>query len=263
MKKSILFFLLVFIASFIQAQTVKQTTSKQDTVTTEDGLKYIVLDKGNGDKAEAGMEVAVNYSGYLLDGKEFDSSYKRGKPIKFVLGQGQVIRGWDEGIALMHVGDKFRLIIPPELGYGERAAGMIPANSTLIFDTQLMSVEKPKLSLADTLLMAIFSKGVDSAVTKFHEIMKTDSSKYNLDEDALSTLGYKLMRSNYKEPAVKILELNAEIHPKSANVFVTLAQAYMYLGENKKAEDACEKALKNDPKDARAEEMLTRLKSEK
>ena len=105
-------------------------------------MKYIVIEKGNGLKAEAGKQVSVNYVGYLTDSTEFDNSYKRGNPIKFILGKGQVIKGWDEGIALMNVGDKLRLIIPPELGYGETGAGngVIPPNATLIFDTQLMGV---------------------------------------------------------------------------------------------------------------------------
>ena len=81
----------------------KNTSAGKDTVTTKSGLKYIVLKKGHGEKAAAGKEVSVNYIGYLLDGSEFDNSYKRGKPFKFILGEGKVIKGWDEGIALMHV----------------------------------------------------------------------------------------------------------------------------------------------------------------
>ncbi len=138
--KKIFIAIILLTSAFVSAQAVQ----KHDTVTTPSGLKYIVIEKGSGVKAQAGKEVAVNYTGYLPDGKIFDSSYKRGKPIKFILGNGVVIKGWDEGIALMHVGDKFRLIIPPKLGYGANGAGIIPPNSTLIFDTQLMSVSKPK-----------------------------------------------------------------------------------------------------------------------
>lgn len=110
----------------------------KDTTTTKSGLKYIIVSKGTGAKAEEGKPVSVHYTGRLLNGKIFDSSIDRGEPITFNLGVGQVIKGWDEGIALMKVGDKFRLIIPPNIAYGERSMGSIPSNSTLVFDVELM-----------------------------------------------------------------------------------------------------------------------------
>ncbi len=115
-----------------------------DTITTESGLKYIVVER-NPDtsvaKAESGKSVRVHYSGFLLDGRLFDSSKKRNEPISFTLGKGMVIKGWDEGISLMRVGDKLRLIIPPQLGYGESGRGGIPPNATMIFDVELVSVQ--------------------------------------------------------------------------------------------------------------------------
>lgn len=115
----------------------------KDTLVTPSGLKYIVVQKGKDDapKAEAGKNVSVHYSGYLLSGKMFDSSVERGSPFQFGLGQGQVIKGWDEGIALMKVGDKMRLIIPSTLGYGPNGAGgVIPPDATLVFDVELIAV---------------------------------------------------------------------------------------------------------------------------
>ncbi|PWA09282.1 peptidylprolyl isomerase [Flavobacterium laiguense] len=109
---------------------------------TESGLRYQFIQKGDGKKAESGKTVAVHYEGSLENGKVFDSSYPRKKPIEFRLGQGQVIEGWDEGIALLRVGDKARFVIPSELGYGSRGAGgAIPPNATLIFDVELMEVK--------------------------------------------------------------------------------------------------------------------------
>lgn len=117
----------------------------KDTLTTASGLKYIVVERTKNPeaaKAEAGKTVQVHYTGMLTDGRIFDSSVERGAPLPFALGQGQVIRGWDEGIALMKVGDKLRLIIPPTLGYGENGAGgVIPPNATLIFDVELMGIQ--------------------------------------------------------------------------------------------------------------------------
>ncbi|HEX8269071.1 MAG TPA: peptidylprolyl isomerase [Flavobacterium sp.] len=109
---------------------------------TESGLRYKFIQKGNGKKAENGRTVAVHYSGSLENGKVFDSSYTRKKPIEFPLGQGNVIEGWDEGIALLQVGDKARFVIPPDLAYGTSGAGgVIPPNATLIFDVELMEVK--------------------------------------------------------------------------------------------------------------------------
>lgn len=113
-----------------------------DTVTTATGLKYIIWKKGRGTKAEAGDNVSVHYAGRLLSGASFDNSYDRGKPFDFPLGGGRVIKGWDEGIAYLHVGDSATLIIPANLGYGSADRPTIPANSTLIFDVQLMDVKR-------------------------------------------------------------------------------------------------------------------------
>jgi len=106
---------------------------------TPSGLRYKILQEGNGKQATKGANVSVHYKGQLLDGTVFDSSYKRKEPIDFPVGVGQVIAGWDEGILLLKVGDKARFVIPSNLGYGERGAGgVIPPNATLIFDVELM-----------------------------------------------------------------------------------------------------------------------------
>jgi FKBP-type peptidyl-prolyl cis-trans isomerase len=104
------------------------------------GLKYVDLTVGTGTIAEPGMNVSVHYTGWLTDGTKFDSSLDRGQPITFRLGAGQVVRGWDEGIAGMRVGGKRKLTVPPELGYGPGGRGPIPPNSTMLFDVELISV---------------------------------------------------------------------------------------------------------------------------
>lgn len=108
---------------------------------TANGLYYIEEIAGTGKQAMAGKKVKVNYTGYLLDGTKFDSSLDRGIPFEFTLGQGQVIPGWDEGVALMKEGGKAKLIIPSKLGYGPRGAGQsIPPNASLVFDVELVEV---------------------------------------------------------------------------------------------------------------------------
>ena len=113
-----------------------------EAMTTDSGLQYIEETAGSGRQAVAGDKVFVHYTGMLEDGTKFDSSRDRGEPFDFVLGRGQVIPGWDEGIALMAVGGKGRLIIPSELAYGDRGAGgAIPPNATLTFDVELIDVQ--------------------------------------------------------------------------------------------------------------------------
>ena len=109
---------------------------------TESGLRYQIIQKGTGKQAEKGKKVSVHYQGALENGQVFDSSYKRKQPIDFTLGVGRVIEGWDEGIALLQVGDKARFVIPSYLGYGSRGAGgVIPPDATLVFDVELMDVK--------------------------------------------------------------------------------------------------------------------------
>lgn len=110
-------------------------------VTTPSGLKYVDQTVGTGDVAVAGKNVSVHYTGWLENGKKFDSSVDRGQPFSFPLGAGRVIKGWDEGVQGMKVGGKRKLTIPSDLGYGSRGAGgVIPPNATLIFDVELLGV---------------------------------------------------------------------------------------------------------------------------
>lgn len=109
---------------------------------TKSGLRYQIIQKGDGQAAVAGKMVSVHYKGQLADGTVFDSSYKRNAPLDFQVGVGQVIPGWDEGICLLNVGDKARLVIPSDLAYGAAGAGgVIPPNATLVFDVELMDVK--------------------------------------------------------------------------------------------------------------------------
>lgn len=130
-----------------EEQARKQADQEIDEIAmgfdkTESGLRYKIINKGDGAKAEKGKTVSVHYKGMLPNGKVFDSSYERKQPIDFALGMGQVIAGWDEGIQLLQVGDKARLVIPSHIAYGSAGAGgVIPPNATLVFDVELVAVK--------------------------------------------------------------------------------------------------------------------------
>ena len=108
---------------------------------TDSGLKYEAITEGNGKSAEAGQLVTVHYTGWLTNGNKFDSSKDRNDPFRFKLGAGNVIRGWDEGVAGMKICGTRKLTIPPQLGYGSQGAGgVIPPNATLVFEVELLEI---------------------------------------------------------------------------------------------------------------------------
>lgn len=141
--KQLIYFCFIFFISYSKA------FAQGDTITTESGLKYVLLKKGKGKKAYKGAEVKVHYVGTLADGKKFDSSYDYGKPYKFIVGNKDVIPGWDEGVLLMSEGEKGVLIVPSNMGYGKKGVKdedhpgsyAIPPNSTLVFEMYLVKVK--------------------------------------------------------------------------------------------------------------------------
>jgi len=134
----------IFVWSLTAAATLSAGSQPLLLAKMEENVSQLKIENikvGTGDEAVNGKKVTVNYVGTLTDGKKFDSSYDRKQPFSFVLGKGQVIKGWDEGVAGMKVGGQRKLTIPPSLGYGSRSVGSIPANSTLIFEVELLKVE--------------------------------------------------------------------------------------------------------------------------
>ncbi|MDQ7000286.1 MAG: FKBP-type peptidyl-prolyl cis-trans isomerase [Mariprofundus sp.] len=145
------------------AAFLAENGKKEGVTTTESGLQYEVITQGDGAKPKATDKVTVNYRGTLIDGTEFDSSYKRGKPVTFPLNG--VIKGWTEGVQLMNVGSKYKFVLPAELAYGERGAGgKIGPNSTLVFEVELLGIGEPKpADAAATDKEATTAKAADEA----------------------------------------------------------------------------------------------------
>ena len=252
------------ILALIIAFSVTIFAQSSDTITTKSGLKYLILSKGNGVHAQLNKNVEVHYTGYLTDGKVFDSSVERGDPIEFILGTGQVIAGWDEGIAIMNVGDKFRLIIPSNLGYGEKGAGkVIPPNSTLIFDVELISIGVPKPSITEALMDLVLADSIPAAINKYYDLKKNNFNDYNFKESQLNGFGYQLLQVGKIDQAIAIFKLNIESYPESANVYDSLGEAYMVKGNKEEAIMNYEKSLKLNPKNKNAEDNIKKLKDSK
>ncbi|MDE2844391.1 MAG: FKBP-type peptidyl-prolyl cis-trans isomerase [Chloroflexota bacterium] len=133
----------IWTIAILLALALVACSQSESMTTTESGLQYEVLASGDGESPSLGDIAVVHYTGWLTDGTKFDSSVDRGDPFEFPVGQGRVIQGWDEGVALMQVGDKWKFTIPSELAYGERSIGngLIPANSTLVFEVELLDVK--------------------------------------------------------------------------------------------------------------------------
>jgi tetratricopeptide (TPR) repeat protein len=234
-----------------------------DTVTTSSGLKYIIKKHGNGRKAETGKAAEVHYTGWLIDGKKFDSSRDRDETFEFTLGAGKVIKGWDEGIALMRVGDKFRFIIPPELAYGDKGAGeLIQPGATLIFDVELISIHSPKKPIADTLLEVILNYGgIKKAKELYYELKDEYENLYNFKESQLNILGYRLLQVGLNKEAIEIFKINVEQYPDSFNVYDSLGEAYMINGDKELAIKNYEKSIKLNPDNENGKKMLEKLKA--
>ncbi|MDB5033940.1 MAG: peptidylprolyl isomerase FKBP-type [Chlorobi bacterium] len=228
-----------------------------DTITTASGLKYIITHHGAGTKAAEGNVVLAHYTGTFLDGKVFDSSRERNEPFAFTLGRHQVIRGWDEGFGLLRVGDRATLIIPPGLAYGNMDRGPIPANSTLIFDVELVDLKSR--SVADEVEKALEAKGIDGARAAFGKEKRSKDSY--LSEAQMNSLGYKLLNAKRIKEAIAILQLNADAFPKSANVYDSLGEAFMAGGNAKLATANYRKSLELNPQNTNATDMLKKLKA--
>jgi thiol-disulfide isomerase/thioredoxin len=239
-------------AAFVLAGLLRAETDAAFT-TTASGLKYAVTSPGSGAQPAAGQVVIAHYTGTLPDGTVFDSSRERNTPFAFTLGRKQVIKGWDEGFALLRVGDKATFLVPPELAYGDKQRGSIPPNSTLRFDVEL--VELKGRALADLLQDTIDTAGLEAAKMKFAEARAAKFAGLHLSESQLNGLGYRYLGKEGKlAEARTILQWNVELFPVSAKV-------YDSLGDRAAALANYAKSLELDPKNRNAEKFLAEIKA--
>jgi FKBP-type peptidyl-prolyl cis-trans isomerase len=230
-------------------------------VTTASGLTYVITSRANGRRPKIGETVLVHYTGTLVDGTKFDSSQDRQEPIAFPLGRGAVIKGWDEGIAQLGIGDSAVLIVPPQLGYGEKGAGgVIPPNATLVFVVKLVDVKGEALS--EVLLKIIDDRGIDAAVAEYRRLKERGFGDLYTSEGDINDLGYRLLSRKRVPEAIEILKLNVEAYPASANVYDSLGEAYAVSGNKPLAIQNYEKSLSLDPSNANAAMMLKKLKGQ-
>lgn len=227
--------------------------------TTDSGLKYVITSKGTGPAAKPGQVAIVHYVGTFMDGSLLDSSRKRGQPFVFTLGMGRVIRGWDEGFALLRVGDQATFIVPPDLAYGPQRRGPIPANSTLRFDVELLDLKD--YALAEALSQSVESRGLEAAQRLFAELKAENFKDLYVNEGQLNGLGYSLLSQKKFPEALAFFQWNAELFPESANVYDSLAEGYAKNGQPDLAIQNYERALAIDPKNANAAKELARLKA--
>jgi hypothetical protein len=240
------------------AATAAAATLTSDTVRTESGMTVILHTRGTGRQAKAGDLAVVHYTGRLDNDTVFDSSVER-TPFSFRLGKGQVIKGWDEGIAMLRTGDRATLVIPAHLAYGERALPQIPANSRLTFEVELLELHEK--TVGDTIRAVLDSEGVPAAQKLYTKLRKDRFSGYYLSEDELNRLGYEYLGAKKVNEAIAIFRMNVRAFPKSGNVYDSLGEALMASGDNEGAIANYKRSLELDPKNTNAVEMLKKLQT--
>jgi len=250
---------LLFIISF-WVYVITVSAQSVDTISTNSGLKYFIVNEGEGEKVEEGKEVTLHGIGTLENGEVFWETRKSNSPFHFVTGTNSVIKGVEEGVSKMRVGDRWIFILPPEIAYGERQRGPIPPHSTLIFDYEVLDVTSPKKSIVDTLYSVIESDGINNALDLYTEL-KTQNDVFNFRSDQLNGLGYKFITEDKLELAKVIFEINTKDHPNDFNVWDSLGEVYMLLGEKELAIESYKKSLELYSGNSNAKEKIRELKA--
>jgi hypothetical protein len=251
----------------VDAQTKRRPTKRRPTavpcvscaaVTTPSGLTYLITKKGTGPQLKTGDTVVLHYTGTLTNGVKFDSSRDANQPFAFKLGVGQVIKGYDEGVGKLRVGDHAILVIPSNIAYGVKGAGdVIPPDSTLIFVIEVVDVKAN--SLSDVLSETLSDKGVEAMIAEFRRLKNGGDANLYIGESDLNAFGYRLLRQKQLNEAIEVFKLNVELYPQAANVYDSLGEAYTAGGDKERAIENYQKALAIDPTMESAKQALKKL----
>ncbi len=256
-------FSLCLLSSYIievDAQTKSRRTPRSTAaaITTPSGLTYLITKKGMGRQPRKGETVILHYTGTLTNGVKFDSSRDRDEPFAFKLGAGQVIKGYDEGLSKLRVGDQAILVIPSNLAYGPKGAGdVIPPDSKLIFVVEVVDVKAR--SLRDVLAKTLSDRGIEAMIAEYHRLKSIADPDLYTSESDTNAFGYSLLRRKQVNEAIEVLKLNVESYPQSANVYDSLGEAYMLRGDKEKSIENYRKALAIDPTMESAKQALKKL----
>lgn len=264
MKAKLIFVLLAvcFCTINAKAQTKRGRAPRRSpaatAITTPSGLTYLITKKGTGRQLKPGDTVVLNYTGTLTNGLKFDSSHDRNQPLAFKLGAGQVIKGYDEGLAKLHVGDHAILVIPGKLAYGPKGVGdVIPPDATLIFIIEV--VDAKTKSLTDALSKTLTERGLEAMIAEFHSLKSAGDPDLYIGESDINAFGYRLLNKKQVNEAIEVFKLNVEAYPQSANVYDSLGEAYLVRGDREKAIQSYKSALAIDPTMESAKRALKML----
>jgi len=260
MKKNLLTF--IIICSLCGSAFAQQT----DTVTTSSGLKYFITHKGSGPAIIPGQLAICHYILTLTNGTKIDASRDRGAPFAVPVPSTQVIKGFNEALSLLHIGDRGIFILPYYLAYGEKGSGPIPPKSTLIFDIEMLDTKARSLQMV--LDSVLFEKPVtadskprmDEVLKAYKEQKKAKFKDLYVSENDLNSIGYELIKK-FPDDAVELFKLNVKMYPKSYNAYDSLGEGYMTAGNNKLAIKNYKKSLKLNPKNTNATDMIKKMET--
>jgi hypothetical protein len=204
-----------------------------DALSTESGLTYMVLNEGHGATPVAGNEVIAHCTLKIGDSTVFWDTRETNEPFTFVYKHTSLIPGFDETIGLMQQGDRLKAVLPPELAYGPRGFGDLPANAWLSFDIEILEVNDMMLWVADTLFAEWLDNGKDAAITRYNHMKETDS--YQLNERQLMILGSQLKKDGRLNDWFDVVQLRVSEYPESFSANFALGAAYEERGQKSKA----------------------------
>ncbi|OUR90348.1 hypothetical protein A9Q87_13735 [Flavobacteriales bacterium 34_180_T64] len=239
--------------------------TETDTITTKSGLKYYFTHRGEGTAIDSGKVAIQHYTVWLSNGEKLDSSRDKNEPLASEHPTTGLIKGMNEAISLMKIGDRGIFIMPYQLAYGEKGRGSIPPKETLTFDIELLEMRDS--SLQKELMAVLFEDpkaedtkpNLKAALELFSTLQANNFKDLYLSEGDLNSIGYRLLKK-FPNEALSIFKLNVELYPNAGNPHDSLAEAYMTLGDNDNAIKHYEKALELDPENENARNMLRDLK---